>query len=148
MSAITLIAWFIILFTKSYPRELFDFVVNINRWVANVNAYLLLQRDEYPPFSWDSGEYPISYEVEYPEELSRWMIFVKWLLAIPHFLVLIFLALGMLVALILAWFAILFTAKFPESLFRFVVGVTRWQLRVNAYVYLLTDEYPPFSMDA
>ena len=146
--ALTFIAWFVILVTKVYPRELFDFVVNINRWNANVTAYTFLMRDEYPPFSWDPGEYPLQYDVEYPEELSRWLIFVKWLLAIPHFLVLIFLGIGAVVALIVAFFAILFTKRFPISLFTFLVGVNRWSVRVNAYVYLLRDEYPPFSLEA
>ncbi len=76
-SAITFIAWFAILFTKRYPRELFDFVVNINRWSANMSAYIYLLRDEYPPFSWDAGLYPVTYDVEYPEELSRWQLRVN-----------------------------------------------------------------------
>ncbi len=146
-SVVTMIAWFVILFTKRYPRELFDFVVNVNRWSANLTAYILLMRDEYPPFSWEPGQYAVTYEVEYPEELSRWLIFVKWLLAIPHLIVLVFLLIGVYVALTIAWFAILFTKRYPESLFRFVVGVSRWELRVNAYANLMRDEYPPFSLD-
>lgn len=145
---VTVIAWFAILFTKRYPKELFDFVVNVNRWNANVMSYVLLMRDEYPPFSWDPGLYGVSYDVKYPEELSRWLIFVKWLLAIPHLIILVFLAFGALLAMLAAWFSILFTKRYPESLFRFVVGVNRWQLRVNAYTNLMCDEYPPFSMDA
>ena len=147
-AGVTFIAWFAILFTKRYPRDLFDFVVNTNRWAANVNAYTMFLRDEYPPFSLDSGEYPLTYEVEYPEELSRGLIFVKWLLVIPHIMIFLLLGVGMLFAVVLAWLAILFTARYPESLFHFVVGVQRWQFRVNAYVNLLTDEYPPFSPDA
>jgi len=146
-SAITFIAWFVILFTKRYPRELFDFVVNINRWNANLAAYTFLMRDEYPPFSWDAGQYPVEYDVEYPEELSRWLIFVKWILAIPHVIVLAFLFIGMFIALTVAWFAILFTKRFPESLFTFLVGVNRWTVRVNAYINLQRDEYPPFSLE-
>lgn len=147
-SIVTFIAWFAILFTKRYPRELFDFVVNVNRWNANVMAYVSLLRDEYPPFSWEEGQYGVSYDVRYPEELSRWLIFVKWLLAIPHFIILVFLGIGALLALFAAWIAIFFTKRFPESLFRFIVGVSRWQLRANAYTNLMCDEYPPFSMDA
>ena len=146
-SLVMYIAWFAILFTKRYPRGLFDFVVNVNRWSANLTAYVLLMRDEYPPFSWEPGQYAVTYEVEYPEELSRWLIFVKWLLAIPHLIVLMFLLIGAFVALTIAWFAILFTKRYPKSLFRFVVGVSRWQLRVSAYSNLLRDEYPPFSME-
>jgi hypothetical protein len=145
-SIVTFVAWFAILFTKRYPKGLFDLVVNINRWSANVGAYTGLFRDEYPPFSWEPGQYPVTYEVDYPEELSRWLIFVKWLLAIPHFIVLLLLGVAALVAWIIAWFAILFTKRFPRGLFDFIVGVTRWQLRVNAYVYLLRDDYPPFSL--
>ncbi len=145
---ITFVAFFIILFTKRYPQELFEFVVNINRWNANVYTYTFLMRDEYPPFSWDAGQYPVEYNVEYPEELSRWLIFVKWILAIPHFIVLMLLGIAALFATIAVWFAILFTKRYPESLFTFLVGVNRWQLRVNAYTNLLRDEYPPFSLEA
>jgi len=145
-AVVTFIAWFAILFTKRYPRGLFDFVVNVNRWNANVLAYYGLFRDEYPPFSWEPGQYAVTYEVDYPEELSRWLIFVKWLLAIPHFIVLLFLYIAASVAWVIAWFAILFTGRFPRGLFDFIVGVVRWQYRVNAYANLLRDEYPPFSL--
>jgi hypothetical protein len=144
---VAFIAFFVILFTKRYPRELFDFSVNVYRWNANVLAYVALMRDEYPPFSWEPGRYPVVYDIEYPEELSRWLIFVKWLLAIPHIIVLYLLFYVAAFALFVAWFAILFTKRFPESLFRFVVGVFRWQYRVNAYAFLMRDEYPPFSTE-
>ncbi len=144
---VTFIAFFAILFTKRYPKELFDISVNVYRWNANVYSYLFLLRDEYPPFSWEAGQYPVTYEVEYAEELSRWLIFVKWLLVIPHIIVLFFLFFAATVTLFMAWFAILFTKRYPESLFRFIVGVLRWQNRVYAYAYLMCDEYPPFSME-
>jgi hypothetical protein len=147
LSVVTFIAFFAILFTKRYPRELFNFAVNVNRWTENVYAYIYLLRDEYPPFSWEPGEYPVTYDVQYPEELSRWLIFVKWLLAIPHVIILIFLIIGQAIVLFVAFFAILFTKRFPESLFRFVVGADRWRVRVNAYTSLMTDQYPPFSME-
>jgi hypothetical protein len=89
----------------------------------------------------------VTVEVDYPEELSRWLIFVKWLLAIPHYLALALLGIAAAVVLFIAFFAILFTKKYPESLFNFVVGVQRWALRVTAYVYLMRDEYPPFSLE-
>jgi hypothetical protein len=146
-SAVAFVAFFIILFTKKYPRELFDFSVNVLRWSTNVNAYTGLLRDEYPPFSWERGKFPVTVEVDYPEELSRWLIFVKWLLAIPHYLALALLGIAAAVVLFIAFFAILFTKKYPESLFNFVVGVQRWGLRVTAYVYLMRDEYPPFSLE-
>src|SRR3990172_6220185 len=132
-SVITYIAFFAILFTGRYPRGLFDFVVNIYRWQENVLAYYALFRDEYPPFSWEPGKYPVTFEVDYPEGLSRWLIFVKWLLAIPHYIVLLFLGLAMYVVLVIAWFAILFTGRFPNGMFDFVVGVLRWNYRIGAY---------------
>jgi hypothetical protein len=146
-NVIWVIAFFAILFTKRYPRGLFDFVVNVNRWSTNVDAYVGLFRDEYPPFSFEPGQYAVTYEVDYPEELNRWLPLIKWLLAIPHIIVLFFLFIGAIVAWIIAWFAILFTKRFPRGLFGFIVGVRRWQYRVNAYVGFLRDEYPPFSLD-
>ena len=147
-SVLVFIAFFAILFTKKWPRGLFDFSVMIQRWTMNTFAYaLLLMRDEYPPFSGDAGEYPVTLDVEYREDLSRWMIFVKWLLAIPHFIVLAFLGIVAYVLVFIAFFAILFTGRYPRGLFDFVVGTARWAVRVNAYaVWLMTDRYPPFSM--
>lgn len=143
---VTFIAFFAILFTKKYPEGLFKFSVGVRRWQANVSAYVGLLRDEYPPFSMDAGQYAVVYEVDYPAELSRWLIFVKWLLVIPHILVVALLGVVTLLLGIVAWFAILFTGKFPRSLFDFIVGVQRWSERVNGYVSLFTDAYPPFSM--
>ncbi len=145
-SLIGLIAFFAILFTKRYPRGLFDFVVNVNRWGANVGAYYGLLRDEYPPFSWEPGQYAVTYEVDYPDELNRWLPLIKWLLAIPHVIVLMFLFVAVFVVYIIAFFAILFTKRFPRGLFDFIVGVSRWNYRVSAYQGLLRDEYPPFSL--
>ena len=142
------VAFFAILFTKKWPRGLFDFTVQIYRWTANVAAYaLLLLRDEYPPFSGEPGEYPVLLDVEYDEHLSRWLIFVKWLLAIPHYFVLAFLLVAAYVAVFIAFFAILFTGRYPRGLFDFVVGTARWTTRVQAYSHwLMTDRYPPFSL--
>jgi hypothetical protein len=145
-SLITFAAWFIILFTGQYPKGLFDFVVGVLRWTANINAYMMLLRDEYPPFSWDEGKYPLTLQVDHPERLSRLLIFVKWLFIIPNFIVFYLLALVYLVTLVIAWFAILFTGRYPEGLFNFAVGVFRWSMRINVYLYLLRDEYPPFSL--
>jgi uncharacterized protein DUF4389 len=145
---LVIIAFFSILFTKKWPRGLFDFTVQIERWTANMAAYaLLLQRDEYPPFSGEPGEYPVTLEIDYDVNLSRWQIFVKWLLAIPHLIVLLFLELAASVVVLIAFFAILFTGRYPRGMFDFVVGVTRWYWRVDAYAFLLmTDRYPPFSL--
>lgn len=145
-SVVTFVAWFAILFTKKYPEGLFKFNVGIQRWQQNVSAYVWLLRDEYPPFSFDAGQYPVSYEVEYPAELSRWLIFVKWLLVFPNLLVFLLVAIVAYFATFAAWFAILFTGRYPRGMFDFVVGTLRWAARANAYSNLLTDKYPPFSM--
>jgi hypothetical protein len=139
-----IIAWFAILFTGRYPRGLFDFAVGLLRWSSRVTAYVYLMRDEYPPFG-TGGDYPVRLEFDYPERLSRWKIFVKWLLAIPHLLILY--AYGILASAIMfvAFFVILFTGRYPKALFDLVVGYYRWNIRVSAYVLLLTDEYPPFT---
>jgi len=147
-SVLILIAFFAILFTKKWPRGLFDFSIQIQRWTANVIVYAIsLQRDEYPPFSGDRGQYPVTLDVEYREDLSRWMIFVKWLLVIPHLIVLAFVMLAAYVVVFIAFFAILFTGRYPRGMFDFVVGTGRWAMRVNAYAqWLMTDRYPPFSL--
>ncbi len=145
---ITFIAWFAILFTRRYPKGLFELVVSFNRWTANVYAYMALLRDEYPPFSSDPGRYPVLYDVEYPEMLSRWLIFVKWFLVLLHQIVLYFLGLFAILAGIIAYFAILITGRFPRALFTYIVGVMRWYYRVNAYSSLLRDEFPPYSRRA
>jgi Domain of unknown function (DUF4389) len=123
-------------------------MVQIQRWTMNMVAYALtLQRDEYPPFSGEAGEYPVQLEIAYDENLSRWLIFVKWLLIIPHLIVLVFLAIAAYVVVFIAFFAILFTGSYPRGMFDFVTGVLRWSIRVNAYgQWLVTDRYPPFSL--
>ena len=145
---LVLIAFFAILFTKKWPRGMFDFMVQIERWTANVIVYGEgLMRDEYPPFSGDAAQYPVTFEVEYDENLSRWMIFVKWILVLPHIIVLTFLYIAAIVVVFIAFFAILFTGRYPRGMFDFLVGVGRWTMRVNAYAHwLMTDRYPPFSL--
>jgi Domain of unknown function (DUF4389) len=147
-SLMVLVAFFAVLFTKKWPRGMFDFMVQIQRWTLNVATYAFtLMRDEYPPFGGEEGEYPLSFQVDYDENLSRWMIFVKWLLVLPHLIILTFLAVAAWVVLIIAWFAILFTGRYPRGMFDFVVGTLRWWIRVQAYAHwLMTDRYPPFSL--
>ena len=144
--AITVVAWFAILFTGRYPKGLFVFVVGIYRWYYNVIAYAALLRDDYPPFSLSAGQYPLTFHVEYPKRLSRLLIFFKWLLIIPHLIVLVLLGIVYWITLVIAWFAILFTGRYPKGLFNFGVGLFRWGARINAYYMLMRDDYPPFSL--
>ncbi len=144
------VSWFAILFSGRYPRSLFDFAVGVYRWTYRVNAYVYLLRDEYPPFrlSDEPGQmYPVAFDVQYPERLSRGLIFVKWLLVIPHLIVLYVLGMVVSVTTFVAWFAILFTGRYPKGLFDLAVGYLRWNARMGAYAMLLRDEYPPFRME-
>jgi len=130
-----------------YPRWWFDFARELTRLGARVGAYLGLLTDQYPS---TVEEQAVHLEIDYPDvehDLNRWLPLVKWLLAIPHYVVLIVLWLAAFVAIVVAWFAILLTGRYPRALFDFVVGVARWSLRVGAYAFLLvTDQYPPFSL--
>lgn len=137
-----------ILFRQRYPRWWFDFALQLTRFSTRVGAYAALLRDEYPS---TVEEQAVHLELDYPEDverdLNRWLPLVKWFLAIPHFIVLFFLFVGAFFSVIIAWFAILFTGRYPRGLFDYVVGVGRWALRVQAYAtLLLTDRYPPFSL--
>ena len=136
-----------IVFRQRYPRWWFDFALALSRFSNRVGAYLGLLTDRYPS---TEEEQSVHLDLEYPnveQDLSRWMPLVKWLLAIPHYIVLAVLVVGAVFAILIAWFAILFTGRYPRALFDYVVGVGRWALRVQAYAYLLiTDRYPPFSL--
>ena len=173
--AVTVIAFFAILFTGRYPRSLFDFNVGVMRWSWRVHhyGYWALGTDRYPPFTLaEVPDYPAHLDVAYPERLSRGLIFVKWLLAIPHFIVLaIFVGGGVwlgtrtgdtndawdngfnagwsLVGLLVLISAIvlLFTGRYPKPIYDLVMGLDRWALRVGAYAALMTDRYPPFRLD-
>jgi hypothetical protein len=145
VSIIVWIAWFVILFTRRYPESLHELVLTYMRWTANVNAYVLLQRDEYPPFG--EGAYPVRLELPFPADLSRWLIFIKWLLVLPAVFVYGFVGFAMGVGVFIAWWCILITGRMPKGLFDFITGVTRWGYRINAYTWLMTDKYPPFSLD-
>jgi hypothetical protein len=136
-----------LVFRKRYPRWWFDFALELTRFSTRIGAYLGLLTDRYPS---TVEEQSVHLHIDYPEaerDLNRWLPLVKWLLVIPHYLVLIVLSVAAFVAVVIAWFAILFTGRYPRGLFDFVVGVTRWWLRVQAYAFLLvTDRYPPFSL--
>ena len=152
------IAFFAILFTAKYPRGLFDFNVGVLRWTWRVGfySYQALGTDKYPPFTLQSVDYPADLEVEYPERLSRGLVLIKWwLLAIPHYIIVaIFQGSGgdrggpglAPILAIFAAVALLFTGKYPEDIFKLVVGFNRWSYRVCAYASLMTDEYPPFRL--
>lgn len=138
----------LLLFRRKYPRWWFDWNLALTRFTTRCLAYLALLRDEYPS---TDEEQAVHVEIPYPDaagELNRYLPLVKWLLAIPHYVMLWFLGLAAVVCVIVAWFAILLTGRYPRSLFEFVVGVFRWSLRVEAYAFLLTtDRYPPFSLE-
>jgi hypothetical protein len=146
-SGLFLATLLMILFRQRYPRWWFDFAVELARFGTRIGAYFALLTEEYPS---TVEEQRVHLEIDYPEverDLNRWLPLVKWLLAIPHFLVLVVLSIGAFFAVIVAWFAILFTGSYPRGLFDYVVGVGRWWLRVEAYAFLLvTDRYPPFSL--
>ena len=136
-----------IVFRQKYPRWWYDWNLELLRFSNRVGVYFALMDDRYP--STDERQ-AVTLDVPYPdakEELNRWLPLVKWFLAIPHYIVLVFLGIGALVAVIIAWFAILFTGRYPRGLFDYVLGVIRWGNRVGAYAFLLvTDQYPPFRL--
>jgi hypothetical protein len=136
-----------IVFRQKYPRWWFDFNLELARFSTRVCAYLALMSDTYPS---TDEEQSVRLDIDYPnveQNLNRWLPLVKWFLAIPHYIVLILLWIAAVAAVIVAWFAVLFTGRYPRAIFDFVEGVLRWGLRVEAYAFLLvTDRYPPFSL--
>ncbi len=167
---LTVVAFFAILFTGRYPRGIFDFNVGVLRWTWRVGfySYSALGTDRYPPFTLGpAGDYPTTFEIEYPEHLNRWLPLVKWLLGIPHYIIVgIFIGgagwgvgragdgadwmggwslVGILV--LIAAVVLLFTDRYPKSIFDFVLGMNRWAARVAPYALLMRDEYPPFRLD-
>ena len=167
-----MIAGFAILFTGRYPRALFDFNVGVLRWNWRVGFYVYaaLGTDRYPPFTLARTDYPADFDVAYPERLSRGLVLVKWLLAIPQLVVVGLIAAPILpywwtdidwtagfqsiggysmlnLLAVLAGFFLLITRQYPRALFDLLVGINRWLYRVLAYVALMRDEYPPFRLD-
>jgi len=154
---VTIIAFFAILFTEKYPKNLFDFNVGVIKWTWRVGfySYEALGTDRYPPFKLGDADYPASLDIPYPEKLSRRLVLVKWwLLAIPHYIIISFLQggmgqwrFGLVHALaIFASVMVLFKGEYPEDMFKLVMGMNRWGYRVMAYATLMTDEYPPFRL--
>ena len=136
-----------ILFQQKYPRWWFDWNKALAAFSTRVLCYLALLRDEYPS---TDEEQAVHLDFPYPDvksDLNQWLPLVKWFLAIPHYIVLFFLVVAAFVVVIMSWFAILFTGRYPKGFFDFVVGVIRWGWRVSAYAFLLvTDRYPPFTL--
>lgn len=151
---LTLIAFFTVLFTRRIPRPLFDAISMTFRYEWRAASYALFLREEYPPFDFqpgadDDGVDPhTSVTLTYPEQMSRWQPLVKWLLAIPHYLVLFAFGIAAMVVVIAGFFAVLITGEYPLRLRDFLIGFYRYNLRVQAYAGLLTDQYPPFTLHA
>ena len=145
ISGVVIPTLLMVLFRKKYPRWWFDWNLELNRFEARISAYVMLLRDEYP--STDEHQ-AVSLEIEYPDverQLNRFLPLIKWLLAIPHLIVLFFLWIAIVIVTIIAWLAILIAGRYPRGLFAFVVGTERWGWRVWAYAFMLTtDRYPPF----
>jgi hypothetical protein len=168
---VTVIAFFAILFTTRYPKGLFDFNVGVIRWSWRVSfyGYTALGTDRYPPFTLaDVPDYPARFEIDYPQQLNRWLPLVKWLLAFPQYIIVgALFGSGYVVAtsmqdnrvvsystpsligacVLIAAIAMLFTTRYPPGLFDFAVGINRWSYRLLVYVALMTDRYPPFRLD-
>ena len=141
-----IIAWFAILFAGTHPRGLWDFARYFMSWRARVLAYVALLRDDYPPFG--EGAYPVTYEVVYPDTpRSKWSVGLRIFYVIPHIVLLFFIGIAWFITAVIAWFAILFSGSYPPSLYPFAIGYLRWSLRVESYLLLMRDEYPPFSFD-
>jgi hypothetical protein len=136
-----------ILFRRKYPRWWFDWNLELQRFTNRVCAYVALMDDRYPS---TTDQQSVRLDYAYPDasrELNRWLPLVKWILAIPHYVVLAFLNVAAVLAVVAAWFAIVFTGRYPRRIFDFVVGVMRWDNRVTAYAFtLVTDQYPPFRL--
>ena len=145
--ALSIAVALMIIFNEKYPKWWFDWNVGITKFIYRIAAYGLLLRDEYPS---TDDEQAIQVDIPYPDvkkDLNRWMPLFKWILVIPHLIVLLLIFIAVVVCSVFAWFAILFTGQYPKGIFDFVEGFLRWSLRVNAYVFLLTtDEYPPFRL--
>jgi hypothetical protein len=146
-SGLFLATLLMIVFRRRYPRWWFDFALELARFGTRIGAYFALLTDQYPS---TVDEQSIHLQIDYPNverDLNQWLPLVKWLLAVPHLVVLAVLSVAAFLAVVIAWFVILFTGRYPRGLFDFVVSVARWGLRVQAYAFLLvTDRYPPFSL--
>jgi hypothetical protein len=145
MFFVLIAAWFVVLFTGRFPGGMFNYIVGVMRWGARVGAYVFLQTDAYPPFSLeDDPNYPVRLRIEYPSHIANWRPLVNWLLVIPAYIAAEVILLVAYLAAFCAFFAILFTTRYPESMFNSVVVAFRWALRVTTFEYWMTEAYPPF----
>lgn len=148
---LTFVAWWAILITGKYPRSLFDFMLGYYRWSTRFSASILNMADGYPRFGFDAHEDDaVIFDLEYPEHLSRGLLLLKtffgfFYVLIPHMIVLMILIIPAYFIILIAWFAVLFTGKYPKGMFNYMLGITIWSTRVNLY-FIMTDKYPPFSM--
>jgi glycosyltransferase involved in cell wall biosynthesis len=151
---LTIISLFTVLFTEQIPRPLFDVIAMSYRYEWRALSYAMFMHEDWPPFDFqpavaDDGVEPhATLSIVYPEHLNRWKPLYKWFLAIPHYVVLALLAIGFVFAFIIGFFAVLFTGEYPEGIRTYLVGTFRYSLRVEAYVGLITDTYPPFRLAA
>lgn len=141
---LTVLAWFAIVFAGRYPRGLWGFCANLMIWRARLYTYAGLLRDEYPPFGY--GPYPAIIQIDYADRRSRVRTIFRSLLMLPQLFATYFIYIAWYACLLLAWVATLITGSYPEGIRRFMVGATRWLLRLEAYILLLVDEYPPFTL--
>jgi hypothetical protein len=145
-NAVILASWLAIIVRGRIPRWLFNFLVALYRWQYRALGYFLLLTEVYPPFE---GDYPIDFDVRYPDRLARWKVLIwKLITAIPHFIIVAILTITVVLVTIIAWFYALIAGRYPRGLFDYVAGVIRWSARVTAYFLSLTDEYPPFNLSA
>lgn len=143
--AVAVISWFAVLFTGRYPLGMFNYMTGVFRWGARVGAYQFLLTDRYPPFSLeDDPSYPVRLQLDYPVKIARWRPLVNGLLAFPALIAASLIFLAAYLAVVVAWFAILFTGRIPVSLFDLITIGFRWNLRVNVFTYWMTEAYPPF----
>ena len=143
------LSWLIIIITARYPSFLWEYHAGLMRWSWRVNfySYGVGNTDRYPPFSFQSEGYPADIDFEYPEVSSRLTALFRWLLVIPHWIIVSILGAIVDLLVLIALVVLLFTGRYPESLFDIIMGMNRWIIRVYAYSWLLVDEYPPFSFD-
>ena len=145
LGVVSFLAWWAILFTGRYPEGMWSFSLSVLRWNARVQAYTLCLRDEYPPFG--DEPYPITFALAYPQRQARWLLFLRPILIFPHYICLMIMGMVSGVVSCIAWLSILLLGRMPRGMFSFLVGTQRWMYRVQLYLLMLTDAYPPFSMD-